>query len=109
MQAFRTGVELSVEASAQWMRTEMANALRRAPYQVNCLIAGYEHTTGEAKLYWMDYFGALQQVNKGAHGYAGYFVNSVLDNHFKANMTLEEGMAAMKACTVELKTRFIMN
>lgn len=108
LQAFRTGVELSVEASAQWMRTELANALRRGPYQVNCLIGGFEHTTGEAKLYWMDYLGTLQQVNKGAHGYAAYFVNSVLDNDFRADMSLEEGRKAMKKCVTELRTRFII-
>lgn len=90
------------------MRTELAEALRRGPYQVNCLIAGFEASTGEAKLYWMDYFGTLQQVTKGAHGYAGYFVNSVLDNAFQKDMTLEEGMGAMKKCIVELRTRFIM-
>lgn len=108
LQAFRTGVELSVEASAQFMRTELANALRRGPYQVNCLVGGFEHSTGDAKLYWMDYLGTLQQVTKGAHGYAAYFVNSVLDNDFRHDMTLDEGIIAMKKCIVELRTRFII-
>ena len=57
----------------------------------------------------MDYFGALQQVSKGAHGYAGYFVNSVLDNNFQKDMTLEQGIETMKKCIVELRTRFIIN
>ena len=48
-------------------------------------------------------------MTKGAHGYAGYFVNSVLDNHFKQGMTLEEGMMAMRKCVTELRTRFIIN
>jgi 20S proteasome subunit beta 4 len=60
LQAYRTGVELSVEASAQFMRSELAEALRRGPYQVNSLVGGFEHSTGEAKLYWMDYLGTLQ-------------------------------------------------
>ena len=50
---------------------------------MNLLIGGYDDVEGRAMLYWMDYLGTLQQVNKGAQGYAGYFVNSVLDNHFK--------------------------
>ena len=108
LQAYRTGVELSVEATAQLMRTELANALRRAPYQVNCLIGGFDHLSGQAKLYWMDYLGALQQVTKGAHGYAAYFVNSVLDNNFHDTMTLEEGIEAMRKCILELQTRFII-
>jgi len=80
---FRTGHEPDVESTAQYIRSEMAEALRRAPFQVNCLIGGYDKIDQQAKLYWMDYLGTLQQVTKGAHGYAGYFVNSVLDNHYE--------------------------
>ena len=87
----------------------MAIALRKAPYQTNVLIGGYDLIEKQAKLYWMDYLGTLQQVQKGAHGYAGYFVNSVLDNNYKQDMTLEEGIAAMRRCIVELRTRFIIN
>ena len=48
------------------MRTELAQALRKGPYQVNLLIGGYDLQEQRAKLYWMDYLGTLQQVNKGA-------------------------------------------
>ena len=73
------------------------------------LLGGYDQIEKQAKLYWMDYLGTLQQVTKGAHGHAGYFVNSVLDQHYKQNMTLEEGLAACRQCLKELKTRFIIN
>ena len=106
---YRSDVEPDVESTAQFIRSELAQALRKAPYQVNVLIAGYDTIDNEAKLYWMDYLGTLQQVQKGAHGYAGYFVNSVLDNNYKSDMTLEDGIAAMKKCILELRTRFIMN
>ena len=76
---------------------------------MNCLIGGYDVVEGTAKLYWMDYLGTLQQVTKGAHGYAAYFVNSVLDNGFQQDMTLEQGIEVCKKCIVELRTRFIMN
>ena len=109
LQELRTGHELGVEATAQWMRTEMAKALRQGPYQVNLLMGGYDLIEGRAKLYWMDYLGTLQQVNKGAQGYAGYFVNSVLDNSFHKDMTLEQGIEAAKKCIKELNTRFIIN
>lgn len=110
LQEFRTGHELDVEATAQWMRSELAQSLRsRSPFQVNCLIGGYDVIEEEAKLYWLDYLGCLQQVNKGAHGYAGYFVSSVLDQHWRADMTPEQGIECVKSCIVELKTRFIMN
>ena len=91
------------------MRTEMATALRKGPYNVNLLIGGYDEGEKRAKLYWMDYLGTLQQVNKGAQGYAGYFVNSVLDQHFTKDMTLEQGIAAVKDCIKELRVRFMIN
>ena len=109
LQEYRTGFELGVEATAQYMRTELATALRKGPYNVNMLMGGYDLQEQRAKLYWMDYLGTLQQVNKGAQGYAGYFVNSVLDNHFKADMTLDEGVKACKACIHELRHRFMIN
>ena len=107
---YRTGFEPSVEATAQFLRSEMASSLRsRSPFQVNVLMGGYDQIEKEAKLYWMDYLGTLQQVTKGAHGYAAYFVNSVLDNAFKQGMTKEEGLQACRLCIKELKTRFIIN
>lgn len=90
------------------MRTELATALRKGPFQVNCLMGGYDIQEGRAKLYWMDYLGTLQQVNKGAQGYAGYFVNSVLDNNFKADMTLDQGLECAKKCIYELNHRFML-
>jgi len=108
LREFRTGHELSVEASAEYMRSEMAYALRKGPFQVNILMAGYDTLDGEAKLYWMDYLGTLQRVTRGAHGYASYFVNSVLDNNWKEGMSKEEGMAAVKKCIQELRIRFII-
>uniref|UniRef100_A0A7S3IKE6 Proteasome subunit beta n=1 Tax=Strombidium inclinatum TaxID=197538 RepID=A0A7S3IKE6_9SPIT len=109
LQEMRTGCELGVEATAQYMRSELAKALRSGPYQVNVMIAGYDLHEQRAKLYWMDYLGTLQQVNKGAQGYASYFVSSILDNHFRADMTLDQGLSACKQCIKELRTRFTIN
>lgn len=106
---FRTGHEPDVESTAHFIRDEMAKALRKGPYQVNVLIGGYDQIEGCAKLYWMDYLGTLQQVQKGAHGYAGYFVSSVLDNDFRADMNMQQGLDTMRKCITELRTRFIIN
>ena len=53
---FRTGHEPDVESTAQFIRSEMAEALRKAPYQVNCLIGGYDKIDNQAKL-----FGIIRQ------------------------------------------------
>ena len=42
------------------MRTELATALRKGPYNVNILMGGYDLNENRAKLYWMDYLGTLQ-------------------------------------------------
>ena len=106
---FRTGFELGVEATAQYMRSELAIAIRKGPYQVNCLMGGYDQNDGRCKLYWLDYLGTMQQVNKGAQGYCGYFVNSILDNEFKSDMTLDQGIECAKKCIYEMNHRFMIN
>jgi 20S proteasome subunit beta 4 len=100
-----------VEATANFLRSEIDGSFRRrgGPFMVNCLLGGYDTVEQSAKLYWIDYVGTLQQVTKGAHGYAGYFVNSVLDNNWRQGMSLDEGLDAVKKCILELKTRFIIN
>ena len=42
LQEYRTGVELGVDATAQYIRTETATALRKGPFNVNILMAGYD-------------------------------------------------------------------
>ena len=107
---FRTGFEPNVDATANFLRSEMASSLRsRSPFQVNCLMGGYDQLEKITKLYWLDYLGCLQQVPKGAHGYAAYFVNSVLDQHYRQDMDLQQGIEACRQCIKELKTRFIIN
>mmetsp|Transcript_7173 Transcript_7173/g.8083 ORF Transcript_7173/g.8083 Transcript_7173/m.8083 type:complete len:169 (+) Transcript_7173:76-582(+) len=106
---YKNGYELDLDATAEFTRSELATAIRKGPYNVNLLIAGYDDKSEKARLYWLDYFGTLQEVKKGAHGYANYFTSSVLDNHYKADMTLEEGKEAIKAGVQVLQKRFMMS
>eukprot|EP00344_Euplotes_crassus_P004968 CAMPEP_0196994428 /NCGR_PEP_ID=MMETSP1380-20130617/731_1 /TAXON_ID=5936 /ORGANISM="Euplotes crassus, Strain CT5" /LENGTH=169 /DNA_ID=CAMNT_0042409799 /DNA_START=83 /DNA_END=592 /DNA_ORIENTATION=+ len=106
---YKNGYELDLDATAEFTRTELATAIRKGPYNVNLLIAGYDEKDEKARLYWLDYFGTLQEVKKGAHGYANYFTSSVLDNHYKKDMTLDEGIECVKDCIKELQTRFLLS
>lgn len=106
---YKHGYELDLESTAEFTRSELAYALRNGPFQVNLLIGGYDEQTEKARLFWIDYLGTLQEVTKGAHGYAGYFVSSVLDKNYKKDMTLEEGLETAKECVHELKTRFLIS
>lgn len=105
---YRTGLKSSTKAAASYIRTELATALRRNPYQVNLLIGGFDKDIGSS-LYFMDYLGSMQKMNFGAHGYAGYFIFSTMDRYWKPGMNLEEVLELARKCIKELSTRFIIN
>jgi len=104
---FRNNIPLSNHAAANFIRTELADALRSAPYQVNLLLAGFDKK-GPA-LYWIDYLAALQELDFASQGYAGYFVSSILDRHYSKEMDFEEGLKLLRLCFKELQTRFVIN
>lgn len=45
------------------------------------------------------------QVPYAAHGYAAFYVSSLLDRHHKPGMSDEEGIELMKMCVAELRQR----
>lgn len=100
---FRNGVELTSDAMSHYIRSIMAKAIRKSPYEVNMLLAGHD---GTPSLYFMDYLGTLQKIPFGAQGYCAYFVLSVFDKHYKKDMTLEEGKKLMKMALDQIKQRF---
>jgi 20S proteasome subunit beta 4 len=79
---FKNGVRLNTEQTANFVRSELAEALRRGPYMVNCILGGFD--ADGPKLYWIDYLGTIVETEKAAHGYAEYFVYSVMDTLNKA-------------------------
>lgn len=101
-------MKMGTSAAANFIRNELAVALRKGPYQTNLLLAGHDELDGVA-LYWMDYMAGLSKVNFGAHGYAANFVLSVFDREWRPNMTLEEGLGVVRKCLHELRTRFMIS
>ena len=86
---------------------QLADALRKAPYQVNVLIGGVDKAPAAAGaggagagaggaggsaakavpgLYFMDYMASLHKMNYAAHGYAGYFLYALLDRHWEVRV-----------------------
>lgn len=51
----------------------------------------------------------LTELPFAAHGYASYFVLSLMDRHYRKGISIEEGLSLLKMCLQELKTRFIVN
>lgn len=101
-------VKLGTQATANYIRNELATALRKGPYQTNILLGGHDSVDGTS-LYTMDMYAYLSKVNFGAHGYAANFILSVFDRDWKKGMNLEEGLEVVRKCIHELKTRFLIS
>ena len=80
---------------------------RSGAFQVDSLLGGVDETGGH--LYYLDYLGTMTEVDKAGHGYAGYFVSSILDNYWDIEMDIQTGIEVIKKCIQELKTRFVIN
>jgi len=103
----RNGYPLDTSSAAHFIRGELAEALRQNPYNVNLLLAGYDKN-GPA-LYFMDYLASMHKMNYAVHGYAGYFLFSLLDRTYRTGLKLDEALELLKLCLQELATRFIIN
>ena len=108
LNAFRTGLALSTKSTASFVKTKLAEALRKNPYQVNLLLGGFDKDAG-ASLYYIDYLGAMAKMPFAAHGYAAYFLFSTMDSAWKPGMTEAEALALVRVCIAELAKRFTIH
>lgn len=104
---YKNGYKLSTDDTAQFIRSEFAEAIRKGPYSVNCLLAGFEGD--EPRLYWLDYLGSVIETSKAAHGYAEFLTSSVLDTLQTKDMTEEQGIEAINHCLNTMKDRFVIS
>jgi len=105
----RNTYPLPPPSAASWIRRELADSLRsRSPYAVNLLVAGYDLSTHEPKLYWIDYLGTMAPVPFAVHGYASYFSLSLLDKYHDPEATLEEGLETLRRCIDEVAKRLVV-
>lgn len=104
--AIRENYELSPQAVSSFVRQELAKSLRsRKPYQVNVLIGGYDTKKETPSLYQIDYLGTKVELPYAAHGYSGFYTFSLLDHHYRPDMTTEEGLKLLRLCIAELQKR----
>ena len=103
----RNGLKLSTHAASSYTRNQLAESLRKGPYQVNILLAGYDADADEASLYFMDYLASCQKVNSGGHGYGGMFCLSLFDKHWKPKMTRAEADVLVDTCIAEVRERLV--
>lgn len=102
---------LSLHAQAHFCRGELAKAIRKGPYQVNCLLGGVSND-GTSSLYYLDYMGSLQKLEYGCQGYASSFCLSIMDRECKLDadtMTRDQALEVVDHCIKELQDRFLIN
>jgi len=100
------GIPLSTHATAEFSRTQLAEALRKGPYQCNLLIGGVDKSI--PGLYFCDYLASLHKVKFGAHGYSSYFALSMFDRYYVDDMNIEESMEVLRKIINELRLRFLL-
>jgi len=103
----RNGLKLSTHAASSYTRNQLAESLRKGPYQVNILLAGYDADADEASLYFMDYLASCHKVNSGGHGYGGMFCLSLFDKHWKPRMSRADAADLVDKCIAEVRTRLV--
>jgi len=105
----RHGYELSPHSAANFTRHQLAEYLRKAPYFVNSLIGGFDEQSQTTSLYYLDYFASLVDVPYAAHGYGAMFALSLLDRHYREDLTQEDAEELLVKCIQEVQKRLIIN
>lgn len=72
------------------------------------LIGGYDNNCGPS-LYYLDYLSALRDVNYGVQGAAGNFVQGLLDEEWRKDLSKEDVIKLMRRCLYVLYTRGFVN
>eukprot|EP00483_Globobulimina_turgida_P001882 UN01884 len=103
----RNSRTLDNEGIASLTRNTLARAVRRNPYVVFVIQAGFDLEKGPS-IYWMDYFGSLAKPNATAQGLCSYFLLSLFDRHWKKDMDLDEGLKLVEMCINQLSKRYVI-
>lgn len=52
--------------------------------------------------------GTMERVSYGAHGYASYFVSSIMANSYTKDLSLNQALDIAKQCVYELRKRMMV-
>ena len=61
------------------------------------------------KLFWLDQYGSLQNMQYAAHGYGSNFAYSILDQRFRYAMSRQEAVNLIRECFEQLRQRYVIN
>jgi hypothetical protein len=63
---------------------------------------------GIPRLFWLDYLATMHAMNVAGTGYGSYFCLSLLDRHWRPDLTEAEALALMEAAVAEVLTRLVV-
>ncbi|KAL0376647.1 UNVERIFIED_CONTAM: putative RNA helicase SDE3 [Sesamum calycinum] len=86
---FRNGIPLTTAAAANFTRGELATALRKDRLSTTLIILHHP---------W----------RKAAFGYGSYFALSMMDRHYRRDMTVEEAIELVDKCIMEIRSRLVI-
>ncbi len=61
------------------------------------------------KLFWLDQYGSMQNMQYAAHGFASNFAYSVLDQRYRNDMSRQEAAELIRECFKQLRQRYVIN
>jgi len=109
---YRNSYHPSAKATCNFVRNELAHALRSRPYQVDLLLGCYDEAEGPS-LHFVDYLASMQDLKYAAHGYSAYFAHAMMDTKWRPSnpdeCTKEHAIALLKEIIDCLQKRFIIN
>ncbi|KAL2530560.1 Proteasome subunit beta type-2-A [Forsythia ovata] len=74
---------------------------------VNIILAGYDKEMCPS-LYFDDYIASLHKLEKAAFGYGSYFALSMMDRHYRSDMTVEEAVDLVDKVIMEIRLRLVV-
>ena len=97
----------SVRRAAEFTRGQLAEAIRKSMKKVFPLVVGYDDRK-QAQIYWIDNYGAFAEVDHTSHGYAAYFITSILNTEYRKDLTEAQAGQIVQKCVKALKARFLI-
>jgi len=61
------------------------------------------------RLFWLDEYGSIQNLEYGAHGLGANFALSILDRGYQPDITKEKAIDLIRNCFDQLRTRYLIN
>ncbi|BAM38706.1 proteasome subunit beta type 2 [Theileria orientalis strain Shintoku] len=104
---YKTSFNMTTKSMAHFVRQQLAEYLRKSPYQVDLLVAGYDFDGPQ--LFWVDYLASSTSIDRAVHGYGGNLLRGLLDKEYHENLTVEDAVRLLKKCRHEVKNRFLLS